>query len=148
MKNEKSQRRTGRHVWNIADLPEHLRKQAEDQIAQCPSRLALLPMSTPALRSKYGAVKTEIAGEKFDSKKEAKICRELRLAHGEKNVIRQVSIPIGARRIRPDFMIIIERLDGGRMVVEFQDAKGMVTKDWATKAAWLLDKHGIKITTL
>lgn len=95
---------------------------------------------------KYKNEPCEVDGEKFDSKLEARVCHRLRLEHGRENVIRQVSIPLDAeKRIRPDFLIIAERYEDGSFRGFFVDAKGRLTDRWATAAAWLKDKHGLKI---
>lgn len=99
-------------------------------------------------RKKYRNQPTEINGERFDSKLEARICEMLRTIHGERNVIRQISIPIGAARVRPDFLIIHERFEDGTFRAELADAKGVETQAWKAKANHLQDKHGINIRTI
>lgn len=94
---------------------------------------------------KYHRVKVEVNGEKFDSKLEYAVCCRLRGIYGEKRVIRQVSIPIGKKRIRPDFMIIHSVNANGTFTGELVDAKGFMTPAWEAKANHLLDAHGLAI---
>ena len=99
----------------------------------------------PRPRNKYRNVPTVVDGKRFDSKLEAKVYQDLCLEYGKENVICQVSIPIGAQRIRPDFMVIQYRWPNGTMKVVFIDAKGRETPAWRAKANHLKDKHGIEI---
>jgi len=95
--------------------------------------------------TKYHNVRCEAEGETFDSKLERDVCAALRAAYGRSRVIRQVSIPIGKQRIRPDFMVIREHFDDGTLRVEFVDAKGRATEGWRAKANHLEDMYGIEI---
>ena len=80
-------------------------------------------------RSQYGAVKTEVDGIKFDSKKEAKRWQELKLmehANQIQDLERQVSLPlyVAEKKIctyRADFVY----LQDGVLCIE--DAKGYQT---------------------
>jgi hypothetical protein len=95
---------------------------------------------------KYRNQPCEAGGEKFDSKLEAEAYKKLCALWGKENVIRQVSIPIGDKRIRPDFLVIKEVLEGGKVFVGFfADAKGFATDAWTAKANHLKDKHGLSI---
>lgn len=86
-------------------------------------------------------------GQKFDSKKECRDYETLCAHFGKENVIRQCSIPIGAKRIRPDFMVIKSR-NGNIITVEFMDSKGHATEAWKAKVNHLADAYRIKITLL
>lgn len=81
----------------------------------------------------------------FDSKLEHRVYQRLCLAHGERNVIRQVSIPLGKLRIRPDFMVIEERFGDGSFRARLVDAKGLPTREWRAKANHLEQAHGLEI---
>ena len=103
-------------------------------------------MQMPIPKRKYRNIPTTVDGKKFDSKLEAKVYQDLCLEYGKENVICQVSIPIGAQRIRPDFMVILGRLfDTGAIGVKFIDAKGRETQAWKAKANCLKALHGIEI---
>lgn len=94
---------------------------------------------------KYRNQPCEVAGQKFDSKHEADCYLNLRAVYGAERVIRQVSIPIGSKRIRPDFLIIHEVFEDGTFRAELVDAKGMVAKEWSAKANHLETQHRLKI---
>lgn len=98
-------------------------------------------------QNKFGAVKTTIGGLKFDSKKEAARYAELRLLeHGGeiRNLQRQVPIPLigmlgplktatgRQMKLTVDFTYEDKRLGWAKV---FEDAKGMVTRDFAVRAA-------------
>lgn len=109
-----------------------------------PSILAPSPApEPPAKPTKYRNVPTERGGQRFDSKLEADVYDRLVAYYGKLNVIRQVSFPIGRKRIRPDFFVI---LAGRRFVVA--DAKGIATDAWKSKANHLRDVHGIEIVLI
>ena len=104
----------------------------------------------PRPRSKYRNIPTVVDGQRFDSKLEAKVYGDLCLEYGKQNVIRQVSIPIGAQRIRPDFMVLIykdplDKFEEPSYNVMFIDAKGRETPAWRAKANCLKALHGIEI---
>ena len=99
----------------------------------------------PFGRKKYRNIPCEVNGEKYDSKLEAKVHGDLIRGFCKERIIRQVSIPLGGKRIRPDFLVITDHFEDGSFRGFFADAKGKATRDWEAKAAWLLDKHGIKI---
>lgn len=99
---------------------------------------------------KYRNVHVEADGQRFDSKHEYECYKRLVNQYGAKNVIRQVSIPIGKLRIRPDFMVVLNNFtdsDDGLPYseVRFYDAKGVVTEGWKAKANDLEGRHGIEI---
>ena len=105
-------------------------------------------------KRKYRNTPVYVDGERFDSKHERAIYDRLVAEHGAENVIRQVSLPIGGgNRLRVDFMVIWvdyakSKTTPGCVLVEFIDAKGVVTDTWKAKARHLADKHGIKIRTM
>ena len=111
----------------------------------------------PRPRNKYRNVPTVVDGRRFDSKLEAKVYQDLCLEYGRENVVCQVSIPIGAQRIRPDFMVIVgchpmrnfktNPVSDGPIIHEilFIDAKGRETQAWKAKANCLKALHGIEI---
>ena len=83
-------------------------------------------------------------GERFDSKGERD--EYIALTEEYPTVLRQVSIHIGqGKRIRPDFLVIQEFLKDGWFVARLEDFKGVETRDWKNKAAWLKDKTGVEI---
>lgn len=99
-------------------------------------------------RNKYGRKRVCVDGEWFDSQLEANVCRRLRVIHGKENVVRQPSLPIGDQRIRPDFMVVLDRgVSGGRPVytVQFHDAKGHETPESKAKRNCLKALHGIDV---
>ena len=99
--------------------------------------------------SKYHAIRTEVDGIKFDSKKEAKIYSELKLlerAHEISNL--QLQVPY----------VLIEKSKYGRQikyVADFvykekgktvvADAKGMRTDVYKLKKRMMAEKYGIEI---
>ena len=95
----------------------------------------------------------EIDGQKFHSKLEYGLYMSLCAGYGARNMIRQVSFPIGKNRIRPDFLIILERFKDGSFHAKLMDAKAWdkkkleyrCTEAWKARANHLFDKHGLKI---
>lgn len=106
-------------------------------------------LSEPPKPTKYRNVKTVRHGMRFDSILEADVYDALVARYGAANVVRQVSIPIGSKRIKPDFMVILRptRNAGSSFHISafFADAKGFATEAWLAKANHLRDKHGIEI---
>lgn len=142
---------------SFSRLPERYQKQALEQGVKPDTPLAKLQAAGIAQKqarpSKHGNVRTtDEAGRVFDSKKEERDFRKLVAAYGIKNVIRQVSIPLDDRppisRLRPDFLIIHERLEGGLFVCELLDSKGHATAEWLRKAKRLKEIHGIEVKTI
>lgn len=96
--------------------------------------------------SKYGNVKTEAQGIKFDSRREAKRWMDLRLeelAGAVQNLQRQIVYPLTVNGMhicdyRADF--VYER---SGLVVE--DAKGFKTPEFKLKAKLMLACHGITV---
>lgn len=117
-------------------------------------------------RSKYGAKKINIDGETFDSKKEAKRWKELKLREDLgliSDLRRQVKYILVPAQREPDTIgtrggvhrgKLIERevayyadfvyQQDGKTVVE--DVKGMRTETYKVKRKLMLYVHGIKIT--
>jgi len=124
-------------------LPPEFQAQAIAQGAT-PKKGPLAKLLGPG-RRKYRNVPTVIGGHRFDSRHEAEVWLALCATYGAKNVIRQVSLPIGEKRIRPDFLIIRQHFPDGTFRAEFADAKGMITQEWKAKSNHLTDKHGLKI---
>lgn len=96
--------------------------------------------------SKFGNVKTELKGLKFDSKREANRWTELRMEEvmgAVNNLQRQITYPlvVNGQHIcdyRADF--VYER---NGLVVE--DAKGFKTPEYRLKAKLMLALHGITV---
>lgn len=95
--------------------------------------------------SKFGNKRVVNERGEFDSILESDAHLKLVSAYGNNGVIRQVSMPIEGGRIRPDFLVIHERLPDGRFVGEFIDAKGRQTGPWKKSAKQLMERHGIGI---
>jgi hypothetical protein len=95
-------------------------------------------------RSKYGAVRTEIDGIKFDSKREACRYGELKMlkAAGEvKWFTMQVPFRLdGGTVYRADFLVVWK---DGRVSIE--DSKGMRTATYRIKKREVEAKYGIEI---
>ena len=89
-------------------------------------------MKFRSVKHKFGAVKTERNGIKFDSKKEAQYYDELKIRVKANEVLfflRQVPFDLpGNVRYRVDFVEFL--VDGN---VRFIDVKGMKTKDFIMK---------------
>ena len=103
----------------------------------------------PARASKFGNQKTgDRDGRVFDSALEERCFNKLIKLFGLARVIRQVSMPINHERIRPDFFLIDEIHDDGRVTGRFLDAKGKASPDWERKARALERLHGIQISKL
>lgn len=124
----------------LKDLPPEFQKQALKEGALSEGKLGQM-----LRRSKYNNQPTRVGSRLFDSKHEANVYSILCLQYGEKNIACQVSFPIGAERIRLDFMLIHERFDDGTFRAELIDAKGVVTPTWRAKANHLKDALGLTI---
>lgn len=99
-----------------------------------------------AKRTKYGNKPTTHRGEKFDSQLELAVYLALCAKYGARNVIRQVSIPVGGLRVRLDFMVL--GTTGPWISGFFADAKGMLTATAKAKYNHLRDKHGIEVVLI
>ena len=95
-------------------------------------------------RSKYGAVKTKIDGQIFDSKKEADYYCELklRLQAGEIKgfCLQPTFILAEGLKYKADFIVFNN--DGTTEVI---DVKGFKTKEYITKKKVFEDKFNLKI---
>jgi hypothetical protein len=138
-----------RKIWTLGDLPEPHRRRAEAQLIKVVNHIAEATEKVQERPSKLRNVRCQNeAGERFDSKLERRHCAALRAAHGPAAIIRQVSLPVGLQRVRPDFLVIHEVLADGTFRGEFLDAKGHATADWTSKARKLQILHGITIRIL
>ena len=95
-------------------------------------------------RSKYGAVKTSIDGQTFDSKKEAEYYSELkiRLQGGDIKgfCLQPVFILAPGLKYKADFVVFNN--DG---TTEIIDTKGFKTKEYIAKKKVFEDKFNLKI---
>lgn len=114
---------------------------------------------SPAPRNKFGAVRTEGLGPNgerriYDSRRECERARQLAMLKSAgviEDWFPQIPIPYGEHKNgRPaktivDFMVVHEYLPDGRMLVEFEDAKGF--HDKASQARYAaLRARGFRIT--
>ena len=95
-------------------------------------------------KSKYGAVKTQIDGHTFDSKKEADYYMELkmRLLAGEIRgyCLQPIFILAANLKYKADFIVFNN--DGTTDII---DVKGFKTKEYIAKKKVLEDKYKLKI---
>jgi hypothetical protein len=101
--------------------------------------------------NKYGAIRTysELCGRTFDSKSEARRGEELALLErvGEIHCLEyQKCFNLS---IKPKITITIDfcYLEGvfGVALPFYEDVKGVLTRDFRTKLAWLKEKYGIEV---
>lgn len=100
-------------------------------------------------RSKYGSSRTEVDGETFDSKREAKRYTELRILQKAGKIgmlARQVEYELNAGGshslvYRADFVYV--DAETGATIVE--DAKGMRTREYKKKKRLMKQIYGIEI---
>ena len=109
------------------------------------TRLVLLEQS-PA-KSKYGNQQTEVAGKKFDSKKEARFFLQLQQDPTVKSIQTQVVFELipkqkGERACSYKADFVVEYHDGRTVVY---DVKGMKTDVYRIKRKLMLWVHGITI---
>jgi len=138
--------------FDLSKLPRHAQDAAHREYMKQIGKATAEPK---AKRSKYGATKCKSAnGESFDSKLERDVYEALVAKHGERRVMRQVSLTLpGGIRMRPDFMVItppaFEDIMPGQAIpafVRFFDAKGPEpTRDWKNKAKLLANHYGITV---
>jgi hypothetical protein len=100
-------------------------------------------------RHKYGAVKTEVDGVVFASKKEAKRYQELKLLEKAKQ--------IRALELQPVFKLMVGEHQIGKYVADFgywdersssrvyEDAKGFKTPMYRWKVKHVAAQYGIKV---
>ncbi len=95
-------------------------------------------------RSKYGAVKTSVDGQTFDSKKEADYyCNlKLRLQCGDIRgfCLQPVFVLAPGLKYKADFIVFHN--DGTSEII---DTKGFKTKEYITKKKVFEDKYNLKI---
>ena len=124
--------------WNIADLDE---KQLS--AVQQGEKNAIQPPTLPR-KSKYRAVKTQVDGMTFDSKKEARIYAALNCRPDVKFILRQIPFAIpGGFKHRVDFMLYHH--DG---TVSFAEAKGYDNRLGNLKRRQVEELYGITIEVL
>ena len=87
-------------------------------------------------KSKYGAVKTSVDGQTFDSKKEADYYCNLKLGF----CLQPVFILAPGLKYKADFIVFHN--DG---VAEIIDTKGFKTKEYIAKKKVFEDKYNLKI---
>lgn len=108
-----------------------------------------LPGKEQPKKSKYGNKKTEVNGEKFDSKREATRYRDLLLLlkAGKIGMLqRQVSYELnggGSHSLRYVADFVYVDAETGETVVE--DSKGCVTREFKKKRRLMKKVHGITI---
>jgi hypothetical protein len=108
-------------------------------------------MRPPSGRSKFGNVKTVVAGEKFDSKKEADRWGQLQLllkAGRIRNLRRQVLYRLEVAGVlictyKADF--VYEELTKGEWLEVVEDSKGYPNERWPMKKRLMLACHGIRV---
>ena len=98
-------------------------------------------------RNKYSAKKTysELCGRTFDSKAEAKRGEELYLLQKEGEISDlQYQMPYQLC-LKPNIKIKIDFVyrQNGKQVVE--DVKGMMTREFRVKRAWLAEKYNVQV---
>lgn len=95
-------------------------------------------------KSKYGAVKTSVDGQTFDSKKEAEYYCELKLRLQSGDIkgfcLQPIFILAPGLKYKADFIVINN--DGKAEVI---DVKGFKTKEYITKKKVFEDKFKLKI---
>lgn len=95
-------------------------------------------------KSKYGAVKTQIDGHTFDSKKEADYYCELKTRLQAKDIkgfcLQPTFILTPELKYKADFIVFND--DGTSEVI---DVKGFKTKEYITKKKVFEDKYNLKI---
>lgn len=95
-------------------------------------------------RSKYGAVKTQIDGHTFDSKKEADYYCDLKLRLQAKDIkgfcLQPIFILAPELKYKADFVVFHN--DGTTEVI---DVKGFKTKEYITKKKIFEDKYNLRI---
>jgi len=148
-------------VTSVADLPVHMRSQAEQQLrtygSKPPATAAAQPPSntTPAKRSKYGNVKVHLEGEVFDSQLEYDCYCWIRLRKQAGEVawfLRQVPFRLeGGVVYRADYLVALNdsvapvSLTGGCSAVEVWDAKGRDTQASINKRKQVLARYGVEV---
>lgn len=95
-------------------------------------------------KSKYGAIKTNIDGHTFDSKKEADYYCELKLRLQAKEIkgfcLQPIFVLAPGLKYKADFIVFNN--DGSTEII---DVKGFKTKEYITKKKVFEDKYNLKI---
>lgn len=95
-------------------------------------------------RSKYGAVKTSVDGQKFDSQKEAEYYCELKLRLQSGDIkgfcLQPTFILAPGLKYKADFIVF-----NSDETMEIIDTKGFKTKEYITKKKIFEDKYKLKI---
>ena len=101
-------------------------------------------MRVRRLKHKYNAQPTEVDGIRFDSKKEARYYRDLKLRQAAGEVVmflRQVPLHLpGGVTMRIDFQVFEAGGD-----VRFIDTKGVRTEAWNAKKKIAENKSGVRV---
>ena len=100
------------------------------------------------MKNKFNAMRTysELCGRTFASRREARRGEELALLEraGEITDLQyQVRFILSSE---PRVSITIDFAYTEKGVRKYEDAKGMLTRDFRTKLAWLKEQHGISVT--
>jgi len=97
--------------------------------------------------NKYGAVRTEVVmiGRTFDSKAEAARARDLWLLQ-RAGVISKLEFQVPYElSAKPKITITIDFRYVEDGVTYLEDVKGVLTRDFRTKLAWLKEKYGLVV---
>ena len=143
-------------MLNLKDLTLNIRAR----VAQVPTMQTMrdLPVDKKIGKQKYGNVKTEIGGIKFDSKAEAKRWTYLAMLQNAKEIKDlelQVPYELIPRQTSSNGKIVRScsyiadfryRAKDGRIVVE--DVKGAVTPEFRIKRKLMLQVHGVDIVEI
>lgn len=97
--------------------------------------------------NKYGAVKVEVDGIKFDSKREAKRYQDLRILERAGR--------IESLELKPRYELVVNGVKIGRYTADFrylearklvvEDSKGDASRDYPLRKKLMLALHGIEI---
>ena len=125
-------------------MEDLLRSRARQGDQKAIKALEALDEPKPQATAKYRNQKTEANGRTYDSKLEAKVAGQIG-PH-----IPQVSVPIGIgnRRLRLDFLVILEIHPDGSFTGKFADAKGIETDAWKIKAEAFKQAYGLEIEVI
>lgn len=104
----------------------------------------------PGQTLRYGNTRVidEKTGERFDSKLEHRVWKALVEKYGERNVMKQVTIPLpGGVKFKPDFIVLSPICEGeNRHLVGVFDAKGPKPSEaWRNKAKTLKAEYGLEV---
>ena len=97
-----------------------------------------------AKRSKYGAIKTSVDGQKFDSIKEANYYNDLKIKLKANEIkgfcLQPIFILAPGLKYKADFIVF--NSDGSAEII---DTKGFRTKEYIAKKKVFEDKYNLKI---